>query len=175
MTRGCTRDSIVGHYQQFQHKLWRVGAATWRGIYTPCLGESSASPGPTMPSTLSSMAIIHGHRRHGHRGHGHRPWPSKARVSSTAINHGYHPQLINAHHPLPFPAKCLSRPHQSRERTGTRLALPNVHTGKHYRCDLQRKYRHIDHKRLACRSCFCVLMVLSSHTSRDNAAMGRFL
>ena len=116
MTRGCTRDSIVGHYQQFQHKLWRVGAATWRGIYTPCLGESSASPGPTMPSTLSSMAIIHGHRRHGHRGHGHRPWPSKARVSSTAINHGYHPQLINAHHPLPFPTKCHRRP-QREQRT----------------------------------------------------------
>ena len=146
MTRGCTRDSIVGHYQQFQHKLWRVGAATWRGIYTPCLGESSASPGPTMPSTLSSMAIIHGHRRHGHRRHEHHPQPSnhgyhsqpsitaiihshQSRLSFTAINHGYHPRLITAHHPLPFPPKCLSRPHQSRERTGTRLALPNVHTG----------------------------------------------
>ena len=102
MTRGCTRDSIVGHYQQFQHKLWRVGAATWRGIYTPCLGESSASPGPTMPSTLSSMAIIHGHRRHGHRRHEHHPQPSNHGYHSQPSNHGYHSQpsitaIIHSH------------------------------------------------------------------------------
>ena len=106
---------------------------------------------------------------------GYHPRPSisainpghQSRLSIWAINPGYHPRpSISAINPGYHPRPSSSLPSTAAVIHGHR---------RHYRCNSQHNYRHVDRKRLACRSCFCVLMVLSSHTCRDNAAMGRFL
>ena len=67
MKRGCTRDSIVGHYQQFQHKLWRVGQLRGEAFIPPAWGEQRKSG-----TNHAIHAIVHGHH----------PRPSEARPST---------------------------------------------------------------------------------------------
>ena len=86
------------------------------------------------PSAPSSTAIVVMNTIHSHQ----------SRLSSTSDQRPSSPAMIHAIFSK-VPQKTSSEQRTHGNKMITRLALPNLHTDKHYRCDLQRNYQNIDH------------------------------